>query len=182
MKTIDTNSKLWVHLNMKKSSPFPIIIIVLAFILIPIVFWYVTFRDGSENIQGAKTEAFGLLINVKSENGTWDMYKYICKDRGECLESLTSGKALGKTSGGGGEDQFVSLRYSPDWESYEILKIFVSPGWGSIERYFSATFNQDVAGSSVERFEQGGDEYTAVFIPVKILQNTLVESLVFSDN
>ena len=110
------------------------------------------------------------------------MSKYLCKERAECLESLTSGKVLEKTSGGGVEDQVVTLRYSTEWSQYEFLKIFVEPGWGSIQRDFVASLTNDVQGSLIENVTYGGVEYSVILVPTSVLGSGLFEVATFSDN
>lgn len=181
MKTIDRVFKLWVHLVMKKTSFLPLIIIVATFLVIPVVYWLVTFDKSSDNVQGVKTGIYGISINVISKNGAWDMSKYLCKDKEECLESLTSGKLLEKTSGGGVNDQSVTLRHSSDWESYEFLKIFVLPGWGSMDRNFEINPTEKYQGLFVEPYPYSGKEVRALIIPTGGLNTELFEVATFTD-
>ncbi len=169
---------------MKKSSLVPLIVIVATFLVIPIVFWALTFKKTDENIQGARTKigAAGVLVKINSTYGTWDMAKYLCKTRDECLESLVSGKILETTSGGGVEDQFVSVRYTKDWDSYEFLKMFVKPGWGSSVRKFYASLTENISRSFVENFTYNGMDYEVVIVPVKGIGDTLLEVAKFSDS
>jgi len=87
-----------------------------------------------------------------------------------------------KTSGGGVEDQFVNLGYSSDWANYEFLKIYVEPGWGSIERLFSATKSDGFDNVAVRNIENNGKNYQVILIPTNILEQTDVEIVSFSDN
>lgn len=183
MKTIDTGFKLWVHLYMKKSFPFPLIVIITVFLIIPATFWFVFYsKNSSEDVKGAKTSSNGVIVRVSSKNGSWDMSKYLCKDRSECLESLQSGKFLEKTSGGGEDDQFVSLRYSPDFGSYEFLKIYVEPGWGSMKRDFKPSLTGIDANYFIEKFNYNGSDFEAIILPVAGLDKNVFEAAVFSDN
>lgn len=183
MKTIDTRFKLWVHLYMKKTSPLPLIIIVMVFLIIPATFWFLFYsKNSSEDVKGVKTDSSGVMMKVSSKNGSWDMSKYLCKDKTECLESLQSGKFLEKTSGGGVEDQYVSLRYSNDWNSYEFLKIFIEPGWGSMNRDFKASLTGVDENYFIEKFIYNDREFEAIIIPVAGLDKNVFEATVFSDN
>ncbi|MBP7786062.1 hypothetical protein KA062_02300 [Patescibacteria group bacterium] len=182
MKTIDTPFKLWVHLDMSKRSIFPAILIFVVFMVVPVAFWIISTNKNSEDVKGAKTGISGAVIKIISKNGSWDMYKYLCKDSTECLESVSSGKMVEKTSGGGVEDQFVNLGYSSDWANYEFLKIYVEPGWGSIERLFSATKSDGFDNVAVRNIENNGKNYQVILIPTNILEQTDVEIVSFSDN
>jgi len=86
MKTIDTPFKLWVHLDMSKRSIFPAILIFVVFMVVPVAFWIISTNKNSEDVKGAKTGISGAVIKIISKNGSWDMYKYLCKDSTECLE------------------------------------------------------------------------------------------------
>ncbi len=183
MKTIDTLFKLWVHLGMNKKSLLPMILIFVVFMVIPVVFWVVSSdKKNSEDVKGAKTGSSGAVVKITSKNGSWDMYKYLCKNSSECLESISSGKMVEKTSGGGVEDQFVSLGYSSDWSDYEFLKIYVEPGWGSVERTFSASKSDGLDDVVVKNIDNNGNNYQVVLIPTKILEQTNFEIASFADN
>jgi hypothetical protein len=182
MKTIDTKLKLWVYLHMRKSPPLPLIIIISAFIIIPVVFWVFTFRNNADNVRGTTVASSGVLVKIISEKGSWDMSKYLCEDISTCLESLTSGKSLEKTSGGWGAGQTLVIRPTSDWSQYEYIKIFVKSGWGSSERFFSASLSEDtIKGGSIEKFNYGGNTYESVILPVEILRSEIAGSVTFSD-
>jgi len=168
---------------MKKFSLLPLIIIVAVFLAVPVTFWALSSsKNSSDDVRGVKTGVFGLIIEVSSKNGFWDMSEYLCKDREECLESLQSGKFLEKTSGGGVDDQYVTLRYSSDWGSYQYLKIYVEPGWGSMERDFNASLKEHVENSSVEKLNSNGNEYEIVLVPTAGLDSNIFDVARFSDN
>ncbi|MBW6441551.1 hypothetical protein K0B04_01405 [Patescibacteria group bacterium] len=152
------------------------------FLVIPVAFWFFTFSEGNDDVQGVRTGSLGVVVKVESKEGSWDMSKFLCKDRAGCLESLNSGKALEKTSGGGLEDQVVTVRYSSDWSQYEFLKIYIEPGWGSIQREFKASLTNEVQGSLIETVTFGGVEYNVVLIPTSVLESGLFEVATFSDN
>ena len=166
---------------MKKSPPFPLIIIVLAFIGIPVVFWAFTFNKESDDVKGLSTEKSGIVVNVLSKNGAWDMYQYMCEDKSTCLEGLTSGKSLEKTSGGGGSEQSVSIIPSIDWGSNKYIKIFVKSGWGSTERSFDVKLGDGFNDQVIEEFDSNGDIYKAVILSTDMLRSELVGSMTFTD-
>lgn len=183
MKTIDTHFKLWVHLDMNKRSILPMILIFIVFMFVPVAFWVVSSnKENSDDIKGATTGISGAVVKIISKNGSWDMYKYLCKDSMECLESVSSGKMVEKTSGGGVEDQLVNLGYSSDWSDYEFLKIYVEPGWGSIERIFSASKSYGFDNILVKNIDNNGNNYQVVLMPINILEQTNFEIVSFSDN
>ena len=183
MKTIDTSFKLWVHLSMNKRSVFSVIILFVVFMTVPVAFCIISSdKKNSEEVKGARTGSSGAIIKISSKNGSWDMYKYLCKDSTECLESISSGKMVEKTSGGGVEDQFVSLGYTFDWSDYEFLKVYVDSGWGSIERSFSASKSSDFDNVVVQSIESGGKNYQVVLMPVSLLEQVNTEIASFSDN
>jgi len=182
MKTIDTTFKLWVHLVMNKRSVLSVILIIIIFTVIPIAFWIVSSNKKiSDDVKGAETSS-GAIVKIISKNGSWDMYKYLCGDSIECLESLSSGKMVEKTSGGGIEDQFVSLGYSSDWSSYKFLKIYVESGWGSIERFFSAQKSDSFDNVLIQSIESNGKNYQIVLIPTEILDQPSSQIVSFKDN
>jgi len=166
---------------MRKNPPLPLIIIVSAFIIIPVVFWVFTFREEPNDVRGVTTGGNGVLINIVSKNGAWDMSKFLCEDISTCRESLTSVKPLEKTSGGGIEEQSIIIRSSKDWDSYEYLKIYVKSGWGSVERFFSISLTDGVKEAVIESFDYDGNTYEAVIVPTDLLRSEFVDSITFSD-
>jgi len=181
VKTIDTKIKLWVHLSMKKSFLIPLII-VLVFAGIPTTFWFLSSKEGvDENVQGAKSGSTGVVLKIISNGGAWDMFKYACESREKCLESLESGKKLDVTSGGGVEEQSVAIKYTHEMESQEFMKIFVKPGWGTVERTFSASLDSGVSGVSIEKMNVGNNSLDTILIPVKYLQSEVFDLATFVD-
>ncbi len=168
---------------MKKTSLLPLVIIVATFLIIPIAFWFYSSKDSEGNIQGAKTKSDtpGIIVKIKSNNGTWDLNKYLCVNKEECLESLISGRSLETTSGGIVEGKYITIKYTSDWDSYEYLKVFVKPGWGSTIRKFNASLVSSVSGVYIESFTYGGLDYDVVLVPIKSIENTLLEVSEFSD-
>jgi hypothetical protein len=146
-----------------------------------VVFWVFTFGEETDDVRGVTTRGNGILINIVSKKGAWEMSKYLCEDISKCSESLTSGKSLAKTSGGGVEEQSVIVRPSNDWSSSEYLKIFVKSGWGSAERFFVASVGENVRGSVIEKFNYGGNTYEAVIVPIDLFRSEFVDSITFTD-
>jgi hypothetical protein len=166
---------------MRKNPPIPLVIIFLAFVVIPVAFWWFTFKKPSNDVRGVATGSSGVLVKIVSKNGAWDMSKYLCEDISICMESLTSGKSLEKTSGGGGSDQSLVIRPTSDWSPYEYVKIFAKSGWGSRERFFTASFTENIKEGLVKKFNFGGNTYEAVILPIDLLTAQLLESVIFSD-
>ncbi len=168
---------------MKKTSLLPLVIIVATFLIIPIAFWFLTSKNSDGNIQGAKTkgDSAGVIVNIKSSQGTWDLNKYLCKSEKECLESLVAGKSLETISGGVVENKLITIKYASDWDSYEFLKIFVKPGWGSTLRKFDASLVNGVSEVYMESFVYGESDYDVVLVPIKNIKDTLLEVATFSD-
>ena len=166
---------------MRKSPPLPLIIIVLAFIVIPVVFWVFTFNKKSDDVMGVSTEKVGAVVNIVSKDGAWDMYQYACEDKDTCMEDLTSGKPLEKTSGGGGAEQSVSITPNMGWGSNQYIKIFVKSGWGSTERFFDVKLGDGFNDYVVEEFDYNGDIYKTVILSTDMLKSELVGSITFTD-
>lgn len=168
---------------MRKSSLIPLALIISVFLILPIAFWFINSKNSNENVQGVKTrsDVKGVIVKVYSNYGTWDMAKYICKTKEECLSSLVSGKNLDTTSGGVVEEHFVTIEYSQDWNNYEFLKVFVKPGWGSQTRTFKTSVLGGVSGVSVNRVSSGGANYDVILIQLNNIGGELLEAASFSD-
>ena len=69
---------------MKKSNLIPLILVVSTFLILPIAFFFFNSKNGG-NVQGAKTEANkkGIILKITSNDGTWDMTKYLCTTKDE---------------------------------------------------------------------------------------------------
>ena len=181
VKTIDTKIKLWVHLSMKKSFLIPLIII-LVFAGIPTVFWFLSSKeDIDENVQGVRSGSTGVVLKIVSNGGAWDMFKYVCESREKCLESLESGKKLDVTSGGGLEEQSVAIKYIHEMESQEFMKIFVKPGWGTVERTFSVSLDSNTSDVTIEKMKFGNSDIDIVLIPMTYLHSEVFDLATFVD-
>ena len=166
---------------MRRSSVLPLIIIIATFLVIPVAFWIINFQKSDTDIKGANTGSSGMVIKIKSEGGAWDMSKFLCVDTNECVESLTSGKILDKTSGGGIEEQEVGVGHSSNLEQYKYVKIFAEPGWGSADRVFSVSMNEALSDSFTHEFEVGSVVYKAAIFSISDLESNIMDAAVFSD-
>jgi len=166
---------------MRRSSALPLIIIIATFLIIPVAFWIINFQRSDNDVKGANIGGSGIVIKIKSEGGAWDMSKFLCADKNQCVESLTSGKILDKTSGGGIDDQEVGVGYSSDWEKYKYVKIFVEPGWGSEDRVFSVSMNGGLSDSFTHEFEVGSVVYKTAIFSISDLERNIINAAVFSD-
>ena len=119
----------------------------------------------------------GFSVTVTSNNGTWELVKYLCKDLDECSASLTSGKRVGSIGGGSTSGYKVNVESSPDWSNYTYVKYFVKSGWGSATRTFSVKELGSYEGSVKEVFEEG----EAVVSPVEKILNGYQFSATFTD-
>jgi len=167
---------------MKKSNLIPLVLVVSTFLILPIAFFFLNTKNGG-NVQGAKTQANkkGIILKISSGNGTWDMMKYFCKTKDECLTSLFSGKIIDTTSGGIVEDSNVTVDYSSDWTNYEFIKVFVKPGWGSSTRTFKVTSAGVIPNVTIEKVTYGGINYNVILVPLNSVNGELLEAASFSD-
>mgnify|MGYP001013730207 CR=1 FL=1 len=173
--------KLWVHLSMKKSFLIPLIII-LVFAGIPTAFWFLSSKENvDENVQGVRSGSTGVVLKIVSNGGAWDMFKYVCESKEKCLESLESGKKLDVTSGGGIEEQSVAIKYTHEMESQEFMKIFVKPGWGTVERAFNVSLDLDASDVSIEKMNVGNNDFYIILIPMKYLHSEVFDLATFVD-
>jgi hypothetical protein len=105
-------------------------IVILLFVLAPVGYYYYT-SHSNLGVKGASDSRLGngLLINVSSK-GTWDLYEYLCDSKTNCPNFY------GKVSGGQTVDHEVFIEYAEAWKDYEYLKLYVEPGWGSVDSSF----------------------------------------------
>jgi len=168
---------------MKKSNLIPLVLVISTFLILPIAFFFLNSKNLNGNVQGLKTQANkkGILLKITSNYGTWDMTKYFCKTKDDCLTSLFSGKIIDTTSGGVVENSFVTVEYSPEWNNYEFIKVFVKQGWGTSTRTFKAEDASVIPGVTIEKFTYGGTNYNVVLIPLTSVTGELLEAASFSD-
>jgi hypothetical protein len=168
---------------MRKGSVWLLLLIVAAFLMIPLGYWYLNYRASVKNVMGAKVSEIedGVYIVVNSNTGTWDLNSYLCKTKQECLESLTSGVKLETKSGGRALSYEVDLVYENQWSSYAFLKVFIKPGWGTQGRPFNVIDPGTVKGASSEKINLDNVTYEVVLIPVVDLKSGFFKGAEFSD-
>jgi len=168
---------------MRKTSFLPLALIICVFLILPVAFWFFNTRVDKGSVRGAKikSDSKGVIVKVSSNYGTWEMSKYLCKTKDECLLSLTSGKSLDKVGGGVVENQDVAVLYDQSFKDYSFLKVFIKPAWGSQARNFTASSIQDLSKISVENISSNDYEYSVVIIPMSSLENSLEDIARFTD-
>ena len=167
-----------------------VVIFIVLFIATPIIFWWATAKNNfsvQNDIKGASTydsiqSKNGLLIEISSKQGTWDLFEYLCKTKEECVSSLLGGKRWGTVSGGTtSENHQVIIESSDEWDNNKYLKLFVKSGWGSPERKFGVSGVEYIADTSVETTSYEGDQYQVVVLPLDSVKLRLYKTIVFSD-
>lgn len=168
---------------MRKSSFLPLALILFVFLILPVAFWFFNSKVDEGTVRGAKikSDSQGIVIKVSSNYGTWEMSKYLCKTKDECLLSLTSGKSLDKVGGGVVENQDVAILYDSSFKDYSFLKVFIKPAWGSQARKFIASSVQNSSQVSIEDILSNDYEYSVVIIPTSSLENSLEDIARFTD-
>lgn len=168
---------------MRKSSFLPLALILCVFLILPVAFWFFNSNVDKGDVQGAKvkSDSKGVIIKVSSNYGTWEMSKYLCKTKDECLLSLTSGKSLDTIGGGVVENQDVAILYDESFKEYSFLKVFIKPAWGSQARNFTASSIRGSSQSSIENISSNDSVYNVVIIPVSSLENSLEDIARFTD-
>lgn len=138
-----------------------------------------------ENVKGVKSTGIsdskpGLMFNVISPSGTWELIQYLCKTKDECDSSISSGKRLGSVGGGKTELQKVTLPVSPEWTDYSYIKVLVKSGWNSSsgKDLYKASVLDQASGTYRKVF----GEYESVIVPIETPVNTLVQVAEFSDH
>ncbi|MFZ2664398.1 MAG: hypothetical protein WAX66_03480, partial [Patescibacteria group bacterium] len=151
---------------MRKSSFLPLALIISIFLVLPVAFWFFNSKVDEGIVRGAKTksDSKGVIVKVSSGYGTWEMSKYLCKTKEECLFSTSSGKSLDKIGGGVVESQDVAILHDPSWKDYSFLKIFIKPAWGSQAGQFTASLIQSSSRDqiSIESISSSDYEYSVV--------------------
>jgi len=91
MKTIDTKHKLWIYLYVRKKISFPLIAIILFVFGNSGCLLVFSTKQASDDVKGVETDVSSLVVKVVSKSGSWDMFKYLCENKNQCVESLNSG-------------------------------------------------------------------------------------------
>jgi hypothetical protein len=151
--------------------------------MLPVGFWFLTSQYSKDNVRGitTKSSSKGIIIQVDSNFGTWELNKYLCKTMDECLLSLTSGKALETIGGGDVVNKDLIIEYSPDWNDYTLLKVYVKSGWGSQSRDFSASLISSNFDFSIKKINSNNTTYDVVILPVESVSSGLLKVARFTD-
>ena len=154
----------------------------MVFVSVPVLYFGLLQKDyKSQDVKGANyqnnnPEKKGIGLIVNSRSGTWDLYKYVCKDENDCNSSLTSGKKLGISSGGEVQEYKVTLTPSSEWDTNNFLKVFVKPGWGSPERKFNINvLNSGESELKVVDMKDSGSTYEVLLIPLSRFKNEFLD-------
>lgn len=168
---------------MRKGFAWPLLLIFIVFLAVPLAYWYFSYRSAQESIKGVKTSGIevGFYVTINSKGGTWDLSSFLCKTRSECLESLSSGYMLGTNSGGKVSGYDITFSYDNSWNDYSYLKLFVKSGWGTQGKAFVVTDQGVVNGTSIEQINGDGYSQDVVLIPVKEVKHGFQKSAEFSD-
>jgi len=54
----------------RKKISFPLIAIILLFLVIPVAFWFLSTTKTPDNVKGVETDVSGLVVKVVSKNGS----------------------------------------------------------------------------------------------------------------
>lgn len=148
-----------------------VVLFVLAFMIIPLGFWYSGAHKVSagdvQGIESTETKT-GTHLLVISSSGAWDMFEYLCKNKDECEKNLSSGKKLESVSGGKTLGSTVTLNYMDSWKDYEFLKVYAKQGWGSsgISNFEINKKIQDGYGEIIQVEKQN-----VLLIPIKEIES-----------
>jgi len=162
---------------MRKGFSNLLIIILIVFLLIPVLFWGYSKYKQRGFTKGAVSAKNGFAITITSNLGTWDLEKYLCKNKTDCLSSLTSGNKLETVSGGRTEESIIYVKYSSTYSDHSHMKIYVKPGWNSTMRDFEIVNIGDVP--STEAYNLEG--INIVLIPLQYVSELFNYSAHFSD-
>ncbi len=156
-----------------------IIVFLLAFVSVPVFYFFLINKSNQlSNVKGARTEVSlnsGLILNVKSSAGGWDLHEILCKTKDECTKTLLSGKEWSVVSGGTTEGHEIKVSADQNWQDYKYMKVFVRSGWGSISRVFKILPNvkvTDVATYDMRTINYENSEYRVLVIPLDKLSNS----------
>jgi len=164
---------------MRRGSTLPLVMVLVLFLMVPLGFWFFYSRNSQDNVKGANVSGItnGMYVTVSSTGGTWDLVRYLCKGRSECVGSLSSGLQLETISGGNAQKYQVAFSYESGWDQYAFLKIYLKPGWGSHERTFDINNIGTIPGTTVEVL----DKQQVVLIPLAPIKSGFFKSSDFSD-
>jgi hypothetical protein len=168
---------------MKKGSSLPLLLMIVAFLAIPLGFWFFYSKSNSDNVKGANSmgNGKGVYFNVASNLTTWNLMSYLCKDAEACVASPEAGYQLETVSGGKTSNYQVTLPYQDSWNEYSYLKVYVKSGWGNQSKVFNIVKIGKINDSYVKQNSFDGVSYHMLMIPLKEIKNSLLESATFSD-
>jgi hypothetical protein len=165
---------------MNKGFALPLmLVIIIAFVSVPVLYSFVLFKTNSNDVKGAKTQHSsepGLNLKITSKGGGWDVYQITCVTQDECKKSLMNGKEWGIVSGGTTEDYEINISPNDNYGDKKFIKIFARSGWGSASR----TFNIITSGIpenvkkdyTVQKMTYQGAEYNVLTLPLDLLNTT----------
>ena len=153
-----------------------VIAILLALFLVFLVFYrgYVFTTSGVKGVSsiGARNLKPGFGIEVVSNKGTWDMSVYLCKDKESCEVSLDSGLRWSTIGGGITPKKTVIIESQESWKDYKYVKVFVKPGWGSVNREFKASSENVPLEARIESIKSAGQQFqTVIFSSFQIMSD-----------
>ena len=170
-----------------KGFAIPIVIIFIGiFLSIPVLFWFYS-KDKNDNqimgssITGSLSNGAGLVLEVNSKSGTWDLFYYLCESESECVSSVTAGKKQSTFHGGAVSGHKVVIEKTDDWDSYEFAKFYLRPSWGSMSTGFNVSSVGGLEGSYAKTLSEDGSNVETVLIPLESVEEVLENSAVFSD-
>lgn len=167
---------------MRKGFSALFVVIMVFFIAAPFVFYYVVSREktGVKGASSSVTVKEGFSVTLNSAQGTWDLYEYGCSTLEECTGGLFSGKKLSIISGGKISDHTVGFSKSLLSEDSQFIKLFVKPGWGSMQRDFNLLPNAGQFIKVVE-FTSEGAMINALIVPRGAFDSGYFSAGTFSD-
>lgn len=170
-----------------KGFAIPIVIIFIGiFLAIPIVYWFISEEKNDSQIMGSSvsgnlSDGSGLVIEVSSKNGTWDLFYYLCETENECVFDITAGKKQTTFHGGTVTNHKIVIEKGDEWQVYEFAKFFIKPSWGSGSSGFKVTSSGEIIGSYTKTLSDGEENIEVVLVPLESVGETLGNSAVFSD-
>jgi len=163
---------------------------ILFFLTIPFIYYFFLFNlSDNKNVKGVSTfepKYSGVIVNIKSTQGNWDMYKFLCSTISDCTSSLNNGKPWGIVSGGTIDNYFYNLNSlnneKEEKEDYKFIKIYVRSSWGSVQRIFEPSIKFD-NNKDFNLYEIKNDlnNYKVVIFPIEYLKSLDSYKIEFSD-
>ena len=131
-------------------------IIVTCVLSVSLVGW-VIYSSTTPKVKGISSSVevirSGFSVSVASKGGTWDLYVLLCENKEQCVESLDSGVRWITKGGGETSNIEVFVEAKDSWKNYELIKVFLKPGWGSSDRAFSLTAQSVPIDIQIEKIQ-----------------------------